>query len=102
MESIGDLKKRYNVTVVQDEKEEKMVNSIMHPCRERLTKEMQKDDAFGALFQEFHFSGSYYDKLAVGRHGKMRKPCLCKFFQICVNFLILPAISFVKPKKRPV
>ena len=51
MESIGDLKKRYNFTVVHDK-----VNSIRHPCRVRITEEMQKDDVFGALFQEFHFS----------------------------------------------
>ena len=27
---------------------------------------MKKDGEFGELFQEYHFSGSYYDKLAVG------------------------------------
>ena len=27
------------------------------------------------------------------------KPCLCKFLQICVNFFILPTISFVKARK---
>ena len=36
------------------------------------------------------------------KNAQTCKPCLCNFFLICVNFLILPAISFVKPRKRPV
>ena len=66
MESSRDLKNRYNETVVKDKEEEMMVNRIMHPCREKITEEMKKDEKFKALFQEYHFSGSYYDKLSVG------------------------------------
>ena len=66
METAGDLKERFNETVVPDREREKIVNSIMHPCREIITNEMKKDEAFGTLFQEIHFSGSYFDKLAVG------------------------------------
>ena len=66
MESAGELKDRFNSAIVLDKEREKLVNSIMHPCREIITEEMKKDKAFGALFQEIHFSGSYFDKLAVG------------------------------------
>ena len=40
--------------------------------------------------------------MQIWKNAQTCKPCLRKFFQICVNFLILPAISFVKPRKRPV
>ena len=66
MESTGDLKERFNSSIVQDKEREKMVNSIMHPCREIIVEEMKKDKDFQTLFQEIHFSGSYFDKLAVG------------------------------------
>ena len=66
MESNADLKKRFDEFVVKDADLEKQVNAVMHGCREVLTKEMKKDEEFGELFQEYHFSGSYYDKLAVG------------------------------------
>ena len=66
MESNADLKQRFDDFVVKDAELGKQVNAVMHRCREVLTKEMKKDEEFGELFQEYHFSGSYYDKLAVG------------------------------------
>ena len=66
MESNADLKKRFDEFVVKDAELGKQVNAVMHGCREVLTKKMKEDEEFGELFQEYHFSGSYYDKLAVG------------------------------------
>ena len=66
MESSADLKERFEQYVVKDGDLEKRVNIVMHSCRETVTLEMKKDEDFGELFQEYHFSGSYYDKLAVG------------------------------------
>ena len=66
MESNAELRKRFDEFVVKDAKLEKDVNNVMHTCREVLTKKMKEDEEFGELFQEYHFSGSYYDKLAVG------------------------------------
>ena len=66
MESNAELRKRFDEFVVKDAKLEKDVNAAMHTCREVLTKKMKEDEEFGELFQEYHFSGSYYDKLAVG------------------------------------
>jgi len=66
METVEQLRERFNKTVVVDSEEEKQINAIMNPCREKLTEEMKKDKVFGKLFQEFYFGGSYYDKLAVG------------------------------------
>ena len=66
MESSAELKERFEQYVVKDGDLEKRVNIVMHSCRETVTQEMKKDEDFGELFQEYHFSGSYYDKLAVG------------------------------------
>ena len=66
MESNAELKQRFNEFVVKDADLGKQVNAVMHGCREMLTKKMKEDEEFGELFQEYHFSGSYYDKLAVG------------------------------------
>ena len=66
MESSAELKERYDQYVAKDSDMEKRVNSILHVCLGAVTEEMKKEEDFGQLFQEFHFSGSYYDKLAVG------------------------------------
>ena len=66
MESSAELKKRHDQYVAKDSDMEKRVNSILHVCLGAVTEEMKKEEDFGQLFQEFHFSGSYYDKLAVG------------------------------------
>merc|ERR1711971_64363 len=66
MESNADLKRRFDEFVVKDAELGRQVNAVMHGCREVLTRKMKEDEEFGELFQEYHFSGSYYDKLAVG------------------------------------
>merc|ERR1711971_1457764 len=66
MESNADLKRRFDEFVVKDAGLGRLVNAVMHGCREVLTRKMKEDEEFGELFQEYHFSGSYYDKLAVG------------------------------------
>ena len=48
---------------------------------------------------------TYFSMSALNANKQTRKnmqtckPCLCKILQICVNFFILPAISFVKARK---
>ena len=63
MESNADLKRRFDEFVVKDAQLGKQVNAVMHGCREVLTRKMKEAEEFGELFQEYHFSGSYYDKL---------------------------------------
>ena len=54
------------------------------------------------------FSGNALDSLQLSKifgrqtwkNTQTCKPCLCNFFQICVNFFILTAISFVKARER--
>jgi len=66
MESTEELRQRLQEHVTKDKELEARVNEVMHTCREQITELMTRDAKFGTLFSEYHFSGSYYDKLAVG------------------------------------
>ena len=62
-----NLKTKFNTLVARDTAIEKGYNDILHTSLHTVISEMKNSDrTFGQLFQDVHFSGSFYDKLAVG------------------------------------
>eukprot|EP00092_Neocalanus_flemingeri_P010704 GFUD01011530.1.p1 GENE.GFUD01011530.1~~GFUD01011530.1.p1 ORF type:complete len:475 (+),score=103.02 GFUD01011530.1:143-1567(+) len=62
-----NLKAKFNSLVARDTEIEKGYNEILHTSLSTVLGEMKNTDStFGQLFQDIHFSGSFYDKLKVG------------------------------------
>eukprot|EP00090_Calanus_glacialis_P016007 TRINITY_DN25115_c0_g1_i1.p1 TRINITY_DN25115_c0_g1~~TRINITY_DN25115_c0_g1_i1.p1 ORF type:complete len:479 (-),score=90.59 TRINITY_DN25115_c0_g1_i1:30-1439(-) len=67
MGEFTNLKTKFDSLVARDADIEKGYNEILHPCLNGVINEMKNTDStFCHLYQDIHFSGSYYDKLAVG------------------------------------